>query len=49
MMTISILSGPSDGVTPVVRNSFTAPTGRKRRQNIVMKPPTMNPIDRTTT
>ena len=46
-ITKSICNGPRLGVTPVVRNSFTLPAGRKRRENCVRKPPTMNPPDKT--
>ena len=30
-MTRSIVNGPNDGVTPVVKNSFTGDTGKNRR------------------
>ncbi len=46
-ITKSIDSGPKDGVTPVVKNSFTAPAGKKARANIVMNPPTTKPAAST--
>ena len=44
----SIGSGPTEGVTLVVRNSFTAPTGSQRRAIACIAPPTIKPMDRTT-
>src|SRR3982751_3476382 len=43
-ITRSMGRGPTDGVTPVVRNSLTAPIGRNFLANCVMKPPTIKPI-----
>jgi hypothetical protein len=36
-------SGPNVGVTAVVKNSFAAPCGRKRRNRACKKPPRTNP------
>jgi hypothetical protein len=47
MIMRSIDSGPTDGVTPVVKNSFAAPGGRNFRDTCVNNPPAMNPLART--
>ena len=43
-MTRSSDTGPMEGWTPVVKNSFTAPGGRNTRATCVMAPPTMKPM-----
>jgi hypothetical protein len=42
-ITRSSVTGPMDGVTPVVKNSLTGLTGKNRRATCVTVPPTMNP------
>ena len=48
-MTRSRVTGPTDGVTPVVKNSFTGAGGQEAPRHLRHDaPPTMNPIASTT-